>query len=328
MAPIDPLRRWQEVGERPSYAGFLSWGGCPYTEELAELAGADVAIVGAPMDDLASDVPGARFGPRAIRAASVGLGTRVGSPENPVERLRVVDYGDAAVRPGDVAASHKAIRTVVAEVVGAGALPIVLGGDHSVTGPALRAVAERHGRLALIHLDAHTDTATHVYGVAPSHGSVMRELVEDGSVDPAGYVQLGLRGYWPEPDVLAWQRDRGITEITMDEIRSSGLDAALARAVEVVGDRPAYLTIDIDVVEPGAAPGTGTPEPGGLEPAHLLRAASVLAGGTRIAGADLVEVAPTSAHGDPTAVLADRAVREIVEGIAERADGILREPWP
>ncbi len=313
---IDPLRRWQEVGERPQYAGLPSWGACPYTEEPAELAGADVAIVGAPMDDLASDVPGARFGPRAIRAASVGLGTRVGSPENPFERLRVLDYGDAAVRPGDVAASHEAIGAVIAEVVGAGALPIVLGGDHAVTGPALRAVAERHGRLALLHLDAHTDTAAHVYGVAPSHGSVMRELVEDGSVDPDRYVQLGLRGYWPEPDVFAWQRERGITAITMDEIHSGGLEAALARALEVVGDRPAYLTIDIDVVDPGAAPGTGTPEPGGLSPADLLRAASVLAGGAQVTGADVVEVAPTAAHGDPTAVLADRAVREVLEGIA------------
>jgi agmatinase len=313
---IDPLRRWQEVGERPQYAGLPSWGGCPYTEEAAELAGADVAIVGAPMDDLASDVPGARFGPRAIRTASVGLGTRVGSAENPSERLRIVDYGDAAVRPGDVAASHEAIGAVVAEVVGAGALPILLGGDHAVTGPALRAVSARHGRLALLHLDAHTDTATHVYGVAPSHGSVMRELVEDGSVDPGRYVQLGLRGYWPEPDVFAWQRERGITAITMDEIRSGGLDAALVRALEVVGDQPAYLTIDIDVVDPGAAPGTGTPEPGGLDPADLLRAASVLAGGSRLVGADLVEVAPTPAHGDPTAALADRAVREVVDGIA------------
>jgi agmatinase len=235
----------------------------------------------------------------------------VGSPENPTERLRVVDYGDAA-------ASHEAIRVVVAEVLGAGPLPIVLGGDHSVTGPALRAVAERRGPLALIHLDAHTDTATHVYGVAPSHGSVMRELVEDGSVsvDPAHYVQLGLRGYWPEPDVFAWQRKRGIMAITMDEIRSAGLDAALARALEVVGDHPAYLTIDIDVVDPGAAPGTGTPEPGGLSPADLLAAASALAGGALVTGADLVEVAPSASHGDPTAVLADRAVREVVEGIA------------
>jgi agmatinase len=315
---IDPLRRWREVGDRPQYAGLPTWGACPYTEDPAELAGADVAIAGAPMDDLASDVPGARFGPRAMRAASFGLGTRVGSPENPAERLRIVDYGDAAVRPGDVAASHEAIRAVVAEVVGAGALPIVLGGDHSVTGPALRAVAERHGPLALLHLDAHTDTATHVYGVAPSHGSVMRELVEDGSVDPARYVQLGLRGYWPEPDVFAWQRERGITAITMDEIRADGLEAALAGALDVVGDHPAYLTIDIDVVDPGAAPGTGTPEPGGLGPADLLRAASVLAGGSRIVGADLVEVAPTSAHGDPTAALADRAIREVIEGLGTR----------
>jgi arginase family enzyme len=223
------------------------------------------------------------------------------------------------VRPGDITASHEAIRAVVGDVVGAGAIPILLGGDHSVTGPALRAVAERLGPLGLIHLDAHTDTAPDLFGVAPSHGSVMRELIEDGSVDPARYVQIGLRGYWPEPDVFAWQRERGITAITMDEVVSAGIDAAIAQALERVGDVPTYLTIDIDVVDPAAAPATGTPEPGGLAPRELLRAAFEFGHSAGVVAADLVEVAPAATTGaDPTALLAGNAVREVIGGIAER----------
>lgn len=315
---IDPLARWRAVGERPDFAGLPSWSAVPYTEAAEDLADADVVIVGAPSDDLTSDRPGARFGPGAIRRASLGFDARVGSARNLLSELRVIDYGDAAVRPGDHVGSHAAIAELVRDVVRAGAMPVVLGGDHAVTGPALRACAEGHGQLALVHLDAHTDTATTVFGAAPSHGSVMRELVEDGSVEPGRYVQLGLRGWWPPPDVFAWQESLGITAFTMDDLDRDGLDSVLARLAAIVGSTPAYLSIDVDVADPGAAPGTGTPEPGGLSARELLRCARHCGATLNLVGMDIVEVAPLGLH-DPTAHLADRAVREVLTAHAERA---------
>ena len=170
----------------------------PYTEDPAELAGADVAIVGAPTDDLVSDRPGARFGPRAIRAASCPPGPHLEAKIDGFAALRVVDFGDAPVLPADPAASHAAIERTVGQVLAAGAIPIVLGGDHGIAEPDIRACAGRHGGpVGLVHFDTHTDTGEEVFGVEVSHGTPMRRLVEQGHVDPRRYAQVGLRGYWP-----------------------------------------------------------------------------------------------------------------------------------
>lgn len=316
---LDPGRRWREHGEKPDFAGLLSWSGVPYGEDPADLEGTDVVIVGAPSDDLVSDEPGARLGPRAIRAAGGIVGPRLGSSVDPFESLRLLDYGDAAVTPGDPATSLEAIGALVAEVVSAGAIPLTLGGDHSITGPALRALAATHGPLGLIHFDTHTDTGEGVFGVRPSHGTVMHELVAEGSVDPRRYVQIGLHGYWPGPRELEWQRELGITSLTMDDIDALGLPVVIDRAVRVAAGRPVYVSVDIDVVDPSSAPGTGTPEPGGMLPRELLRAVGRLGREIDLAGADVVEVIPrTVGSADPTALLADRVLRELVQGIAER----------
>lgn len=316
---IDPLQRWREYGEKPDFAGLLSFAGASYTEDPAELAGADVAIVGAPIDDLVSDRPGARFGPRAIRAASCPPGPHLEAKVDAFAELRIVDYGDAPVVPADPVASHAAIERTVGEVLDAGAVPVVLGGDHGIAEPDIRACAARRGPLGLIHFDAHTDTGAEVFGAELSHGTPMRRLVEQGDVDPSRYVQLGLRGYWPGEAEFAWQAERGITSLFMHDLRELGIERSVERALAAVGAGPAYLSVDIDVLDPAFAPGTGTPEPGGLSSAELLWACRELASRLDLAGAELVEVAPSAVgSADITALAADRIVREILTGIALR----------
>jgi agmatinase len=319
---IDPLERWRRYGEKPDYAGLLSFSGVPYTEDPAELAGADVVIVGAPTDDLVSDRPGARFGPRGIRAASCPPGPHLEVGVDAIGELRVIDYGDAPVLPADPARTHEAIEATVGEVLAAGAIPIVLGGDHGIAEPDIRACAKKHGALGLVHFDTHTDTGTEVFGVEVSHGTPMYRLVEAGHVDPGRYAQIGLRGYWPGEQEFGWQRRQGILSVFMYEVQSEGIDAAVERAAAAVGDGPAYLSVDIDVLDPAFAPGTGTPEPGGMTSADLLRACRLLAERLDVVGAEVVEVIPTSVgSSDITALAAERVVREILTGIALRRRG-------
>jgi len=316
---LDPQRRWRPLPDKPDYAGVLSFAGLPLTDDPAQLAGVDVAIVGAPTDDLVSDRPGTRFGPRAIRAASCPPGPHLEAGIDAFEVLRVVDYGDAAVIPADPAATHAAIERVVGEIVDAGALPVVLGGDHSVTEPSVAAIAARRGPLGLLHFDTHTDTGREVFGVERSHGTPMFRLVEHGRVDGARYAQIGLRGYWPGPAEFAWQRERGITSFFMHDVRDLGIREVLARALDAVGAGPVYLTVDVDVLDPAFAPGTGTPEPGGMTSVDLLWAVREASARLELVGADVVEVLPSAiGSADPTALVAERIVREALTGLALR----------
>ena len=318
---IDPLERWRELGlpDKPDYAGLLTYSALPYTEDPAELSGVDVAIVGAPMDDLTSDRPGTRFGPRAIRAASCPPGRHLETGIEAMAELRVVDFGDAPVVPADPTGSHAAIERVVGQVVAAGAIPIILGGDHSIAEPDVRAVAAAHGPVGLIHLDTHTDTGEEVFGVEASHGTPMYRLVRDGHVDGSRYVQIGLRGYWPGEKEFAWQAEHGITSLFMHDVRERGIQAIVEEAVGIVGAAPAFLTVDVDVLDPAFAPGTGTPEPGGMTSGDLLWACREIASRVRIVGMDVVEVIPTAiGSADITALVAERVVREALTGIAVR----------
>ena len=316
---IDPLKRWAEYGEKPDYAGLLTFAGMPYTEDPAELAGADIAIVGAPMDDLVSDRPGTSMAPRAIRGASSPPGPHLEVGVDAFEHLRVVDYGDAAVLPADPRRSHAAIEALVTEVVGAGAMPVVLGGDHSISEPSIRACAATAGPVGVVHFDTHTDTAQEVFGVSFSHGTFMRSLVEDGHVDARRYAQIGLRGYWPGESEFAWQAEQGITSLFMHDVRELGIKEIVARALRAVGDGPAYLTVDVDVLDPAFVSATGTPEPGGMTSVELLWAVREVARGLDLVGADVVEVIPERiGTADYAALVADRIVREALTGIAQR----------
>jgi agmatinase len=319
---IDPLERWRPLPDKPDYAGFLSFGGAPMTQDPAQLAGVDVAIVGAPTDDLVSDRPGTRFAPRAIRAASCPPGPHLEAGIDAFAALRIVDYGDAPVLPADPAHSHAAIERVVGEVVHAAAIPITLGGDHSITEPCVRAVASRSGPVGLVHFDTHTDTGREVFGVERSHGTPMFRLVDAGTVAGARYAQIGLRGYWPGPAEFDWQREQGIASFFMHDVRDLGIREVVARTLAHVGEGPVYLTVDVDVLDPAFAPGTGTPEPGGMTPADLLWAVREVASRVDLVGGDVVEVLPTAVgSADVTALVADRVVREMLTGIALARSG-------
>ena len=318
---VDPLERWRELGlpDKPDYAGLLTYAGIPYTQDPSELAGVDVAIVGAPTDDLVSDRPGTRFGPRAIRAASCPPGPHLEAKVDAFTELRVVDFGDAAVLPADPVRTHAQIEQTVGQVVAAGALPVVLGGDHSVTEPNVRSVAARYGPVGLVHFDTHTDTGTEVFDVELSHGTPMFRLVRDGHVDGSRYVQIGLRGYWPGETEFAWQREHGITSFFMHDVRELGIREVVERTVAAVGGGPVFLTVDVDVLDPAFAPGTGTPEPGGMTSGDLLWACRQIAERLELVGMDMVEVLPTAfGSADVTALVADRVVREALTGIAQR----------
>ncbi len=316
---IDPLERWREHGEKPDYAGPLSFGGVPLTQDPEELRGADVAIVGAPTDDLVSDRPGTRFGPRAIRAASCPPGPHLEAKLDAFAVLRIVDFCDAPVLPADAERSHRAIEETVGQVLAAGAIPIVLGGDHSIAEPDIRACAARYGPVGLIHFDTHADTGTEVFGVEVSHGTPMYRLVEAGHVAPDRYVQIGLRGYWPGEREFAWQAERGITSYFMHDVRDRGIRAVVEETLARIGPGPVFLSVDVDVLDPAFAPGTGTPEPGGMTPVELLWACRTVAAGVELAGAEVVEVIPAAVgSADVTALVAERTVREILTGIAVR----------
>jgi agmatinase len=316
---IDPEARWARYG-KPDYAGLLTFAGVVYTEDPAELAGFDVAIVGAPMDDLVSDRPGTRLAPRAIRGASSTSGPHLEAGVDAFADLRIVDFGDAPVIPADPRASHAAIEATVGEVLAAGVLPVVLGGDHSITEPSVRACALAHGGpVGMVHFDTHTDTGAEVFGAEFSHGTFIRRLVDQGHLDGTRYAQIGLRGYWPGPEEFGWQAEHGITSFFMHDVRDLGIREVVARAIAAVGPGPVYLTVDVDVLDPAFVPGTGTPEPGGMTAVDLLLAVRTVAAELALVGADVVEVIPTRVGTDDYAALvADRVVREALTGIALR----------
>ena len=321
---------YDRMDDRPAFSGIPTFLRVPLLADAEALRRErpDVVIVGAPTDTAVTHRPGARFGPRAIRAASylrrnihhLGLGVQ------PLKTLRVFDYDDADVIPGDIERTNEAIRRKVGEVAEAGAIPIVLGGDHSITFPSASAVADvlGHGRLGIVHFDAHADTGSDTWGVLLSHGTPMRRLIESGAVPGRAFVQVGLRGYWPTPDLFDWMREQGMRWHTIHDIQRRGFDAVLTEAIEQALDGPEriYLSVDIDVLDPAYAPGTGTPEPGGLTARELLSAVREVTLRTELAGADVVEVSPPYDPAGITAEVAHRLVLEMLSALAtKRAEG-------
>jgi len=322
---LDPYTEFDEF-DLPAYVGRTSFQKLPELTDGEALRARrpDVAIVGAPFDDAVSHRPGARFGPRAIRAATY----HAGSPNSlqlgiePFEWMDVVDAGDAPVIPANIERGHAVIRRKVLEVAQAGAIPIVLGGDHSITFPSASAVAEAVAprRIGMVHFDAHADAANSTWGVLASHGTPMRRLIESGAIDGRNFVQVGLRGYWPPPVTLDWMQRHGLRVHFMTEIEERGAEAVVADAIAEALDGPEliYLSIDIDVIDPGMAPGTGTPEPGGMLSRELLRAIRQIVAAVELAGMDVVEVAPAYDVSEITAAVAHRCVMEAISALAAR----------
>ena len=211
---------------------------------------------------------------------------------------------------------------MVETVARSGAVPVILGGDHSIAFPDISGVA-RHvgwGRVSVIHFDAHADTGDTQFGALLGHGTPMRRLIESGAARGDRFLQIGLRGYWPEPETLAWMAEQGMRSYEMTEIVDRGLDVCLDEASAIALDDcdAVFLSVDVDVVDPGSAPGTGTPEPGGLSARALLDAVRRLAMELPLAGIDVVEVAPPYDHAEITAYLGNRIVLEALSGMAWR----------
>ena len=315
---------------RTMYGPDITFLGVPRADlaDPASFAGADVVILGAPFDAGTSYRAGARFGPRAIRSTdyiepvpyrpSMALGV------DPFGVLRVVDAGDVRMPPGYIEESISRLESAVTTVATSGAIPLVLGGDHTITYPNVTGVANHmgFGRVGVIHFDAHADTgATTPEGMLYGHGTPMRRLIESGAARGDRFLQVGLRGYWPDPPVLDWMREQGFRWFEMTEVGARGLDACLGEAISLAsnGTDGVYLSVDVDVVDPGMAPGTGTPEPGGLTTRQLLDAVRRIALETNLVGMDVVEVAPPyDGPGEVTAFMANRVVLEALSGIARR----------
>ncbi|MCD6021364.1 MAG: agmatinase [Actinomycetia bacterium] len=317
------------TNDLPQYSDFRgSFYKVPWALDEGAIrdAGADIAIVGAPYDEGTSARPGARFGPMAIRTAHVTTGSpwawSLQTEAYPFDVLTVVDAGDAPVVPGRPERSLRVIHEKVRRVASAGALPIVLGGDHSITYPSAAAVARVHdpARVGIVHFDAHADTATDQWGSLIGHGQPMRRLIDEGWIAGPNFVQVGLRGYWPDRETFEWMRGQGLRWHSQVEMEERGVEAVIDEAIAQALDGPdrIYLSVDIDVVDPGMAPGTGTPESGGMLGRELLRAVRRIAGAVDLAGMDVVEVSPPYDHAEITAMLAGNVVMEALSALAAR----------
>jgi agmatinase len=292
----------------------------------ATFGGADVVIVGAPFDGGTSHRPGARFGPQAIRFTDYlphdGARPHLALGVDPLAELKVVDAGDVPMPPGQSEQALRRLEEAVQAVCQAGALPVILGGDHTIAWPDATGVARvtGWGRVSMIHFDAHADTGDTQWGSLYGHGTPMRRLIESGAVRGDRFLQIGLRGYWPEPQTLDWMAAQNMRSYEMAEIVARGLDSCLTEAFATATDgcEGVFLSVDVDVVDPGMAPGTGTPEPGGLTARQLLDAVRRIAMELPVAGMDVVEVSPPYDHAEVTAFLANRVVLEVLSGVAWR----------
>jgi agmatinase len=313
----------------PAYLGPTTFCRVPLLSTTAELDDVkpDIAIVGAPWDEGVTYRPGARFGPRSVRTATYQSAEwHLELEVAPLDVLRVVDYGDAMCLPGMTEVSHTAIRTRVGEVAQRSIIPLVIGGDHSITWPSATAVAAAYppGSLGIVHFDAHADTGDNQWGNLYSHGSPMRRLIESGVVPGRNFVQVGLRGYWPPKDVFDWMREQGMRWHLMGELRDRGVVPVIEDAIAEALDGPEhiYLSVDIDVLDPGFAPGTGTPEPGGMQPVDLLRAIRQIVLRTDVVAMDVVEVSPPYDWAEITSQNAHRCLLEAISALAvKRRDG-------
>jgi agmatinase len=294
----------------PRFAGIRTFMRAPH---VTELEGVDAAAYGIPFDTGTSYRAGARFGPEAIRSASALL--RPFHPVhgvNVVEALSIVDYGDLPVSPGDIERTYAQVEEALGPVVDAGVFPLAMGGDHSVTLPELRVLARRHGPLALVQLDAHADTWESYFGQKYFHGTTFKRAAEEGLVEPAASVQAGIRGPVYADSDLDASRELGFTVIPSEELRALGAEGFARLVRERVGERPVFLSFDVDFLDPAFAPGTGTPEVAGFSTAEAIAYLRALRG-IQLVGCDVVEVSPPyDSAGQQTALAAANVLWELL----------------
>jgi agmatinase len=294
----------------PRFAGSGSFARLPEIDRVADY---DVAILGVPFDNGVSYRPGARFGPMAVRQASRHLrpGHHVELASTPFSQIQVVDAGDVPVTPFSIDAAMEQISGHADDLLGGGRTVIAIGGDHTVALPMLRSVVREHGQVALLHFDAHLDTWDTYFNAPITHGTIFRRAFEENLLVEDHSVHVGIRGPIYGQADLQDDRGFGFKTIRASDIDTLGVGGAIDAIIERVGDLPVYLSVDIDVLDPAFAPGTGTPEAGGLSNRELLR---VLRGLTSInlIGADLVEVAPAYDHAEITSIAAATVIFDII----------------
>lgn len=299
--PVDALTH-------PRFSGIATFMRLPHVTEPAEL---DIALVGVPYDGGATYRSGPRFGPRNVRAQSCMI-----RPWNPVlkvdpfSRWRVADYGDLSVNPLSLEDTFQRITTQLNEVLAAGARTLCVGGDHSILLPILRSIHKRFGPVALVQFDAHNDTWGGYFGSPHSHGTPVRRAVEEGLLRPKDVVQIGLRGQVYSKDDFEFGRKHGFRVMSSEEFHHGGIAAAKKLLMALKG-KPVYVTLDIDIVDPAFAPGTGTPQVGGLTSAQIIDLVRALQG-LQLVGCDLVEVSPPYDNGEITSLLAANLIYELL----------------
>jgi agmatinase len=309
--PVGPV----DASAVPRFAGIATFARLPRIEDVDR---ADVAVVGAPFDGGVSYRPGARFGPAHVREAS-----RLLRPYNPAQDVepfgaqQVADAGDIAINPFDLEEAVRQVEEAAASLTTGGTRLVTIGGDHTIALPLLRNVAREHGPVAVVHFDAHLDTWDTYFGAPITHGTPFRRASEEGLVDLEASLHVGIRGPLYSREDLRDDERLGFAVISSVELETEGLSRAIDRMLARLGDRPVYLSVDIDVLDPAHAPGTGTPEAGGLTSRELLAMIRALAG-VRLVGADVVEVAPAYDHAQLTAVAASHVVYEILSAMAPR----------
>jgi agmatinase len=302
VAPVD-------ASQVPRFAGLRTFARVPTLEQAGR---ADVAVLGAPFDGGTTFRAGSRYGPGGIREASLLLRPYNDALDvSPFAERQIVDAGDAPASPVDIIAAHQAIEDAAGALHRSGARVLGLGGDHSVSLPLLRAAAATHGQLSLLQLDAHTDTWDAYFGSKLTHGTMFRRAVEEGVINGHSSVQIGLRGSMYSPDDYADNAELGFTTLFARDFDQGGVAGAVALALSTLRP-PVYITVDIDCLDPAFAPGTGTPEAGGLTSRELLAVLRGLAGAVDLAAADVVEVSPPYDPAGATAVAAAHAAYELL----------------
>jgi agmatinase len=296
----------------PRYGGAPTFARLPRWDEVKH---ADVVVLGVPFDTGVSYRPGARFGPSHIRESS-----RLLRPYNPAQDVKpfavqqVVDGGDIAVNPFDIAEALATVQSHAAKVLAEGAKLLTLGGDHTIALPLLRAMAEKHGPLAVVHFDAHLDTWDSYFGADYTHGTPFRRASEEGLLDRDACMHIGIRGPLYTANDLVEDGDLGFQIVHATEIDTLGVAGVIERMLARVGDRPVYVSIDIDVLDPAFAPGTGTPEAGGFTSRELLAIIRAFSS-TNLVGADIVEVAPAYDHAQVTGIAAAHVAYELISSM-------------